>query len=74
MQYVPISCLFYAENQWCSVLPWWLISKELPDKAGEVGLIPGWGEIPQCGKWQPTSSILAWRIPWTERSTASYSL
>ena len=34
--------------------------------AGEVGLIPGSGISPGGEKRQPTSSTLAWEIPWTE--------
>ena len=32
---------------------------------GDLGLIPGSGRSPGGRKWQPTSSILAWEIPWT---------
>ena len=32
---------------------------------GDVGLIPGWGRSPGGGH-ATHSSILAWRIPWTE--------
>ena len=42
--------------------------KNLPTNAGDVrdtGLIPGWGRSPG-GKNATLSSILAWRIPWTE--------
>ena len=48
-----------------------LVVKNLPAKAGDVrhtGGIPGSGISPGGG--QPTgnrSSILAWRIPWTEK-------
>ena len=49
-------------------LPWWLSGKESTCKAGDagdMGLIPGSGRSP--GKGNGTySSILAWRIPWTE--------
>ena len=31
---------------------------------GLVGLIPGSGR--SLGEWQTHSSVLAWRIPWTE--------
>ena len=39
--------------------------KESACKAGDPGLIPGWGRSP--GEGMATQfSILAWRIPWTE--------
>ena len=42
-------------------------SKESACNAGELGLIPGSGRFP--GEEMAThSSILAWRIPWTEES------
>ena len=54
----------------------WLIWDQLPDglngkesacNAGDPGLIPGWGRSPEEGNGNPThSSILAWKIPWTE--------
>ena len=37
----------------------------LPANAGDAGLIPG-GEDPLEEEMTTTSSILAWRIPWTE--------
>ena len=39
--------------------------KNLPAMAGDPGWIPGSG-IPWRRKWQPTPSILAWKIPHTE--------
>ena len=30
------------------------------------GFDPWVGKIPRSRKWQPHSSILAWKIPWTE--------
>ena len=45
-------------------LPRWL-SKILPAKAGNVGSIPGLGR--SLEKEMAThSSIIAWKIPWTE--------
>ena len=49
---------------------WWLSDKKqqqqhLPANAGNTGLIPGSGRSPGEGKGNH-SSILAWRIPWTE--------
>ena len=39
--------------------------KNLPVNAGDVGSIPGLGRAPRERK-ATHSSILAWRIPWTE--------
>ena len=48
-----------------------LVVKNLPANAGDqrdVGSIPGSGRSPGEGNGSPLmhSSILAWRIPWTE--------
>ena len=43
--------------------------KNLPAKAGDVrdvGLIPGSGRSPRMEGMATYSSILAWRISWTE--------
>ena len=42
-----------------------LVVKNLPASAGDVGAIPGLGRSPGVGM-ATHSSILAWRIPWTE--------
>ena len=45
-----------------------LVVKNLPANAGDIrdlGLIPGLGRSPGGGH-ATHSSILAWRIPWTE--------
>ena len=34
--------------------------------AGNEGSVPGLGRPPEEGYGYPHSSILAWRIPWTE--------
>ena len=39
--------------------------KKLPANVGDAGLIPGLGRSPREGNGT-YSSILAWRIPWTE--------
>ena len=39
--------------------------KNPPTNVGDVGLIPGSGKSPGEGNGN-YSSILAWRIPWTE--------
>ena len=41
-------------------------SKELTCNVGDLGLIPGSGRSPGGGNGNP-SSILVWRIPWTEK-------
>ena len=46
-------------------LPWWLSSKESTCNAGDAGLIPGSGRSLEEGV-ATHSSILAWRVPWTE--------
>ena len=54
-----------------------LVAKKLPADAGDIrdlGSTPRWGRSPGGRAQQPTlSSILAWRIPWTERSLVAYS-
>ena len=48
--------------------PGWLrhtAGKEFTCSAGNPGLIPGWERSPGEGM-TAHSSILAWRIPWTE--------
>ena len=45
-----------------------LVVKSLPANAGDTrdtGLIPGLGRTPGGGR-DTHSSVLAWRIPWTE--------
>ena len=52
---------FYCE------LPWRLRCKESACNAGDPGLIPSWEDL--LGKGMSThSSILAWKIPWTEEA------
>ena len=41
------------------------VVKNLPANAGDTGSIPGWGRSPGEGNGT-FSSVLAWRIPWTE--------
>ena len=45
-------------------VPGGLVVKNPPANAGDVGSIPGSGRSP--GKGNGNSSILAWKIPWTE--------
>ena len=59
-----------AGKYWlCQGLPRWLSGKESTcnagDVAGAVGSIPGSGRSPGGGNGNH-SSILAWKIPWTE--------
>ena len=42
--------------------------KNLPANAGDTGLIPGSGRSPEK-EMATYSSILAWKIPWTEEPT-----
>ena len=66
----------YQNEIFCKVtLGIWLSCKESACNAEDAGSIPGSGrshnpwvrKIPWRRAWQPThSSILAWRIPWTE--------
>ena len=53
-----------------------LVVKNLPANAGDVrdvGLIPGW-EDPLEEEMATLSSILAWRIPWTEEPRGLQSM
>ena len=45
------------------------VVKNLPANAGDAGdegSIPGLGRSPGKGNSDPDSSILAWKMPWTE--------
>ena len=54
-------------------LLWWLSGKDSACNAGDVGLIPGSGRsLEEAMATQ--SSILAWRIPWTEEPGGLYSM
>ena len=46
-------------------LPWWLSGEESAFNAGDPGLIPGQEDSLKRGM-ATHSSILAWRVPWTE--------
>ena len=50
-----------------------LDGKEPAYKAGDAGSIPGSGRSPGEGMG-PASSILAWRIPWTEEPDGLQSI
>ena len=51
-------------------LPWSLHGKETTCSEGDLGSVPGSGRSPEV---VTHSSILAWRIPWTEESGGLYS-
>ena len=50
------------------------VSKESACNAGDPGSIPGSGRSPGEGNGNPYSSILAWRIPWTEEPGRLHSM
>ena len=50
-------------------LPCWLSGKEFACQCKRLRFDPWVGKIPSRRKWQPYSSILAWKIPWTEVPT-----
>ena len=57
----------------CLGLPWRLSGKESPCQAGDLGSIPGSGR--SLGEGNGThSSILAWRVPWTEEPGRLHSM
>ena len=62
---------FYYCTVYHMGFPCGLAGKESACNAGHLGLIPGLGRSPGEGK-ATHSSILAWRIPWTEEP-ASYN-
>ena len=43
------------------------VVKNPPANAKDMSLIPGLGIFPGGGNGNPPPSILAWRIPWTEK-------
>ena len=52
-------------------LPWWLSDKESPARTGDAHSTPG-GEDPLEEEMATHSSILAWKIPWTEEPGGSW--
>ena len=52
--------------------PWWFSGKESSGNARNEGSISGWGD-PLQKEMATHSSILTWKIPWTERSLGGYS-
>ena len=64
----PPGVYLYPAKVWCG-FPQWLSGKEYAYSAadsGDVGLIPGSGRSPGVKGMATHSSILSWRIPWTE--------
>ena len=47
--------------------------KNQPVNAGDLGLIPGWGDPPEK-EMATHSSILDWEIPWTEETGGLQSM
>ena len=43
------------------------VARNLPDKAGDVDLIPGWGRSPGKGNGNPLQYSF-WETQWTEKS------
>ena len=62
---------FFKEPPYCSMgFPGGSDSKESTCNVEDLGLILSSGTSP--GEWATHSSILAWRIPWTEELRAGY--
>ena len=61
LTYAAFSCRYLATLG----LPGDVVVKNLPANAGDTGLILGLGRSPGGGN-ATHSSILAWRVPWTE--------
>ena len=55
---------------WNLVFHWWVSGKESACDVGDPGLIPGSGRSPGGGN-ATHSSILAWKISWTEEPGAA---
>ena len=54
-------------------LPWWLRGKESEFQCRRHGLIPGPGRSPEK-EMTAHSSILAWKMPWTEEPGRLYTV
>ena len=48
-------------------LPWWLGGKESAYNVGDLSSIPKGRKIPLEKGMATHSSILVWRVPWTEK-------
>ena len=58
-------CLFFFVDHTARELPRCLSGKGSPANAGDAGLSPGMGRVPE-EEIAAHSSVLAWRIPWTQ--------
>ena len=68
--------LFKAMSTLIGGLPRWLSDKEPAcqcRRRKSLGLTPGSGRSPEVGNGTPIADILAWSIPWAERSLAGHS-
>ena len=69
--------LFHREFLWEMGVLWGFPggsdSKESTCNAGDLGSIPGWADALEKEMATP-SSILAWRIPWTEEPGSLQSM
>ena len=54
------------------VLSWWLSGKESACSAGNASSVPEFGRFPE--EESTHSSILAWKIPWTEEPCVLQSM
>ena len=52
----------------------WLSGKESARIAGDMGSIPGFGKIPLEKEMATHSSILTWKVPWTEEPGGLHSM
>ena len=62
--------VFYCKHSFLALAKEMLVVKNLPEKTGDfrdMGLIPG-SRKSHGEEMETHSSILAWRIPWTEKS------
>ena len=57
--------IYLAKVKRFRAFPGGSVVKNLPANAGDRGLIPGSGRSPE-DRMATHSSVLAWRIPWTE--------
>ena len=65
--------LYFSDGILTLGLPWWLSGKESACSAEDLGSSPGSGRSP--GEEMVThSSILPWRIPWTEYTDGQWSM
>ena len=83
-----VNTYFYTSNQTKLLSPWGLTwsncsssftlspplmnGKKSACNVGDLGSIPGFN--PWRREWQPTPSILAWRIPWGEEPSGQHSM